>query len=168
MKTNTKMFDNNRVRIIVDEDNKQHIVAKDIALALGYTYSSNLLRLVEDQDKGKTTVLGATGIRKMNIVSFTGIFSIAHRSTKPKAKALERWINEVIEEDIYLPFIDSSVDDSYNHELENNLKHYFHELADNLLASKSHNSGLSIDKVEIVVNCEVHPKTVVEKACALF
>jgi|GEM_PF-5847814 len=161
MQTKIDLY-NDKVRTVFDEENKLHIVAKDIAVILGYTDASNMLRIVAEEDKGTAMVQTSVGARKMNVVTPSGISSIAGRSTKPKAKELRRWIEEDVKVDKSANEIPKGIS---NDDYEKEMKHYLHELTCSLSEIKDLKQMLVIDKMDIVINFEINPRHIVEDSC---
>ncbi|WP_321024975.1 BRO-N domain-containing protein [Eisenbergiella porci] len=80
----------------IEKDGEWWAVAKDVAEALGYQLTTNMTRLLEENDKDihKMNTLG--GNQELLIVSEFGIYDAAFSSHKPEAKNFKRWVFTVL------------------------------------------------------------------------
>lgn len=71
-------------------------VAKDVAEALGYQLTTNMTRLLDENDKDihKMNTLG--GNQELLTISEFGIYDAAFSSHKPEAKSFKRWVFTVL------------------------------------------------------------------------
>lgn len=91
------MFDNETVRIFVDEQGEPWFVAKDVATALEYSESSigqltNLLQHIPDEWKGIMQINTPGGTQGLYCLSEQCLYFFLGRSDKPKALPFQKWI----------------------------------------------------------------------------
>lgn len=78
-------------------DGEPWFVAKDIAGALEYSATEAMTRRLDDDEKGMSTYSTYGGIQNISIINESGLYSVILKSSKNKAKAMQRWItSEVI------------------------------------------------------------------------
>lgn len=94
------MFDFNGVRLrgtIID--NQPWFVAKDVCecagLALGGGPTQHL-RMLDKDEKGRGTFPTPGGRQQMTVVSEAGLYKLIQRSSKPEAKAFDRWVRHEV------------------------------------------------------------------------
>lgn len=87
--TNEK-FGSVRTTII---DGKPWFIARDVAIALGYTNPSKAVNdHVDDDDKGVTKRYTLGGDQEMTVINESGLYSLVLSSRLPTAKQFKRWI----------------------------------------------------------------------------
>jgi prophage antirepressor-like protein len=90
-------FHTTAVRIFPTEDGQSFIaVADDVAKALGYRDASNMLRSVDEEDKGYTEVSTPGGVQRMRTINESGVYAVTFTSRTPSAKPFRRWITAEI------------------------------------------------------------------------
>lgn len=67
-------------------------VAVDVAVALDYSHTPHMLRMLDSRDKGVLKVDTLGGSQKSAIVSELGIYDAVFGSHKPEAKEFKRWV----------------------------------------------------------------------------
>ncbi len=73
------------------------IVATDVARVLGYATAKDMVRMLDDDEKGRHSVPTPGGEQEMTIISEAGLYNIASRSKSPAATPFRRWVtHEVI------------------------------------------------------------------------
>lgn len=86
-------FHTHQVRIFPSDDGESFFaVAADVARALGFRDAQDMVRCVDDEDKGYTEVRTPGGEQRMLTVSESGIYAATFRSRKDSAKAFRRWV----------------------------------------------------------------------------
>ncbi|MPM97039.1 hypothetical protein SDC9_144210 [bioreactor metagenome] len=86
-------FHTHQVRIFPSDDGESFFaVAADVALALGFAEAKDMLRCVDDEDKGSAEVPTPGGTQRMLTVSESGIYAATFRSRKDSARAFRRWV----------------------------------------------------------------------------
>ena len=77
----------------VEVEGKPYFVAKDIAIALGYSDTSDAIkRHVEEEDKLTRCFTDSGQNRNMIIINESGLYSLILSSKLPSAKEFKRWI----------------------------------------------------------------------------
>lgn len=80
---------------VVEHEGQPWFVAKDVCECLGLD-TSNLSKMLDEDEKGTYTVRTPGGKQEMSIVSEPGLYSLVLRSRKPEAKAFKRWVTHEI------------------------------------------------------------------------
>lgn len=80
----------------IEKDGEWWAVAKDVAEALGYQLTTNMTRLLDENDKDihKMNTLG--GNQELLIISEFGIYDAVFSSHKSEAKNFKRWVFTVL------------------------------------------------------------------------
>ena len=91
------MFGESVVRVITDESGEPWFVAKDVALALGYSENSvrqlnNLFQSVPKEWKGHNPIMTLGGQQEMLTLSEQGLYFFVARSDKPAALPFQKWL----------------------------------------------------------------------------
>ena len=89
---NIMEFENHPVRMWQDDKGGLVIVAKDVALALGYTWSGNRFDHVPAEWKGVTSVVTPGGLQDMLTLTEQGLYFFLGRSDKPAALPFQKWL----------------------------------------------------------------------------
>jgi prophage antirepressor-like protein len=86
-------FENNQVRVVSTSD-EPWFVAKDVAVALGYTWKgpADNLGHIPEQWKGVRSVRTPGGSQRMAVLSEQGLYFFLGRSDKPKALPFQMWL----------------------------------------------------------------------------
>lgn len=87
----------NEIRF-VDVDGEWWAVAEDVAKALDYSRSRNMVRMLDDDEKGAHNVSTLGGVQKVTIISETGIYECILKSKRKEAKEFKRWVKDVLKE----------------------------------------------------------------------
>ena len=92
-----RQFDNAQfgaLRVVKDDQGEPWFVAKDVCDALNLTHTA--LRTLDDDEKGRQILPTPGGRQPMTVVNEPGIYRIIMRSTKPEAKAFQRWVTHEV------------------------------------------------------------------------
>jgi len=89
-------FNQNEVRITVDENGCPWWVAKDVCKVLGLDNSSRAISVFEDYEKGVTISNTLGGKQEVTTVSESGLYKLIFKSRKPEAKAFQQWVFETV------------------------------------------------------------------------
>lgn len=89
--TQTFQFDQHSIRTTLI-DGQPWFVAHDIAIALGYSKTQDMYRLVDDEDKGYASCVTPGGNQSLMVLSESGVYAAVLRSKMPKAKPFARWV----------------------------------------------------------------------------
>lgn len=79
------------VRVVM-KDGEPWFVARDVAEALGYTWSGSCIAHVPDEWKGVTSVVTPGGTQEVATLSEPGLYFFLGRSDKPAALPYQKWI----------------------------------------------------------------------------
>lgn len=86
-------FHTHAIRIFPTDDGSSFTaVAADVAEALEYREASDMVRCIDDEDKGYAEVRTPGGSQRMLVISESGIYAATFRSRKPSAKTFRRWV----------------------------------------------------------------------------
>ena len=80
-----------KVRIVM-RNGEPWFVARDVAEALGYTWSGSRFSHVPEEWKGMTSVVTPGGEQEMLVISEPGLYFFLGRSDKPAALPYQKWI----------------------------------------------------------------------------
>lgn len=80
-----------KVRIVM-RNGEPWFVARDVAEALGYTWSGSRFSHVPEEWKGMTSVVTPGGEQEMLIISEPGLYFFLARSDKPTALPFQKWL----------------------------------------------------------------------------
>lgn len=80
----------------VEKDGEWWAVAKDVAIALGYKHTPQMVRNLGQKDKGVHKVDTLGGRQELSIISEFGIYDATFGSHKKEAKEFKRWVFSVI------------------------------------------------------------------------
>lgn len=85
-------FEQQQVRVIVDERGEPWFVAADVARVLGYRDAANATRSVPDDEKGTHGVSTPGGQQQMLMVSEPGVYRLVFTSRVDGAERFKRWL----------------------------------------------------------------------------
>lgn len=71
-------------------------IAKDVAEVLGYGLAGDMLRNLDNDEKGMQIVHTLGGPQQMATITESGLYSAILRSRKPEAKAFKRWVTREV------------------------------------------------------------------------
>lgn len=71
-------------------------VATDVAKALGYRDAANMVRLMDDDEKGTHVVSTIRGNQKVLIITEPGLYSAIMRSKSKTVKYFQRWVTHEV------------------------------------------------------------------------
>ena len=95
MSTEIKLFENNEVRFVTEDDGNFWIVGKDLLRALEYADNFNPSRAfaqIPEDWKGVQPIHTPGGTQQLLCLSEQGLYFFLGRSDKPKAIPYQRWI----------------------------------------------------------------------------
>lgn len=84
-------FDGHDIRVI-HISGAPHIVAKDVAEALGYSWQANVIAHVPPEWKGINSINTLGGQQQMAVLSEQGLYFFLGRSDKSQALPFQKWI----------------------------------------------------------------------------
>ncbi|MEX3600527.1 BRO family protein [Kocuria carniphila] len=88
-------YEGNGVRVLTI-DGEPWFVSRDVAMILGARASSDITRMVDDEDKGSQIVRTLGGDQQMQVINESGIYTILFRSQAPLAKPFRRWVTSEV------------------------------------------------------------------------
>lgn len=92
-----EIFDDKEIRFI-EKEGEYWAVAVDVAKALGYRDTYNMVRWIDDDDKDTHKVSTLGGLQKVVILSETGIYESIWNSRRDEAQEFKKWVKRVIKE----------------------------------------------------------------------
>lgn len=86
------------LRIIVDDDQKIWFVASDIAKILEYRDAPNLIRGLDDDEKGtqKVSRLNGQGAVDTTVITESGLYHVILNAKTERVKPFRRWVTEEV------------------------------------------------------------------------
>lgn len=84
-------FEQETVRVVMIGE-EPWWVAADVAKVLGYRDSANMVRNLDDDEKGIHISDTLGGQQELNVISESGLFAAILKSRKPEAKRFRRWV----------------------------------------------------------------------------
>lgn len=88
-------FEGNEVRTAT-HGGSPWFVASDVAKALDYRDSTNMVRNLDEEDIGTQIVSTIRGPLEMLAINESGLYSAILRSRKPEAKRFKKWVTSVL------------------------------------------------------------------------
>jgi len=88
-------FQSHQLRV-VERDGEPWFVASDVGTILDYSRPRDMLRLLDEDEKGAQIVRTPGGPQEMAIISESGLYHAIFLSRKPQAKAFRRWVTEEV------------------------------------------------------------------------
>lgn len=92
-----QIFDNEEIRFI-EKDGEHWAVASDVAKVLGYSVTTNMNRMIDEDDKGVHIVSTLGGQQKTTILSEFGIYEAILNSRRDEAKEFKKWVKQILKE----------------------------------------------------------------------
>ena len=84
------------LRIIIDYDQKIWFVASDIAKILEYRDAPNLIRGLDDDEKGMQKVSTLGGEQQMSVITESGLYHVILNAKTERVKPFRRWVTEEV------------------------------------------------------------------------
>lgn len=84
------------LRIIIDDDQKIWFVASDIAKILEYRDAPNLVRGLDDDEKGTQKVSTLGGDQQMSVITESGLYHVILNAKTERVKPFRRWVTEEV------------------------------------------------------------------------
>lgn len=88
-------YENNAIRVVV-QDNEPWFAATDIAKVLDYRDANNLVRILDDDEKGTHKVSTLGGSQELLAINESGLYSAIFTSRKPEAKRFKKWVTSEV------------------------------------------------------------------------
>lgn len=97
MTTLTQFTFHNEYNIrIIDQDGELWFVAGDVASALDYRDASNMVRNLDDDERGTHNMSTPSGNQNVSIINESGLYSAILKSRKPEAKKFKKWVTSEV------------------------------------------------------------------------
>ena len=77
---------------VINKDNQAWFIAKEVAEILGYNLTTNLTRILDDDEKGIHNVNTPSGNQDVIIINESGLYHAAIKSRKPEVKPFRKWV----------------------------------------------------------------------------
>lgn len=91
-------FEDQPVRVVMIAG-EPWFVANDVAAVLGYTQTTNMCRMLDDDEKGLHLVKTLGGDQQITVISESGMYASILRSRREEAKRFRKWVTaEVLPE----------------------------------------------------------------------
>jgi prophage antirepressor-like protein len=92
------MFDvqGSDIRFGVTEGGRPYAVASDYAKAMGYTRTSDALKLLDDDEKGAAICRTPGGKQELRVIFEDGMWELIFRSSLPGAKAIKTRVKAIL------------------------------------------------------------------------
>lgn len=84
------------IRMIVDENHKIKFVASDIAKVLEYRDATNLVRGLDEDEKGTQIVSTPGGDQTLSIITESGLYHVLLSAKTERVKPFRRWVTEEV------------------------------------------------------------------------
>jgi prophage antirepressor-like protein len=84
-------FDDTLVRTL-NADDDIWFVAGDVAGILGYRDAANMIRMLDDDEKGTQIVRTPGGPQEVAVINESGLYSAILKSRRPEAKLFKKWV----------------------------------------------------------------------------
>ena len=84
------------LRIIIDDEQKIWFVASDIAKILEYASAKDLIRGLDDDEKGMHKVPTLGGEQQMSVITESGLYHVILNAKTERVKPFRRWVTEEV------------------------------------------------------------------------
>ena len=85
-------FDSHAVRVQQDANGDPWFVATDVAAVLGYRNAPDMVRNLDDDEKGTHNLRTPGGDQEVSTINESGLYSAIFRSRKAEAKRFKKWV----------------------------------------------------------------------------
>lgn len=85
-------FEENQVRIILDQQQEPWFASSDVAKILGYNNTGHATRILEQDEKVIRKVDTLGGPQKLGFVNESGLYSLIFGSRRREAKKFKKWV----------------------------------------------------------------------------
>lgn len=99
-----EMFDfkGHDVRVVLDDQGESHWVASDVANVLGYRDAEKMTRYLDSDEistekvEADTPQKGTSQVRRMNVITESGLYMAIIKSERPEAKDFRHWVTREV------------------------------------------------------------------------
>lgn len=81
---------------VVEKDGIGWFVASDVAKALNYPQAKDMVRVLDDDERGRHVVPTPSGDLEMVIINESGLYHALIKSRKPEAKPFRKWVTSEV------------------------------------------------------------------------
>ncbi|ENX58795.1 MULTISPECIES: BRO-N domain-containing protein [Acinetobacter] len=81
---------------IIDINGELWFVASDVANALDYRDAGNMVRNLDDDERGTHNMSTPSGDQNLSIINESGLYSAILKSRKPEAKKFKKWVTSEV------------------------------------------------------------------------
>lgn len=81
---------------IIDLNGELWFVAADVANALDYRDAGNMVRNLDDDERGTHNMSTLSGDQNLSIINESGLYSAILKSRKPEAKKFKKWVTSEV------------------------------------------------------------------------
>lgn len=81
---------------IIDLNGELWFVATDVANALDYRDAGNMVRNLDDDERGTHNMSTPSGNQNLSIINESGLYSAILKSRKPEAKKFKKWVTSEV------------------------------------------------------------------------
>ena len=85
-------FRGHEVRVLHGDDGEPRWVAADVADVLGLGRTHDMVRGLDDDERGTDTIRTPSGDQEMTTITESGLYSVILRSRVPAARDFKRWV----------------------------------------------------------------------------
>lgn len=85
-------FGEHEIRVIQDDNSNPLFIATDIAKILGYASAKDMIRGLDDDEKGRHNLPTLGGNQELSIINESGLYSAILSSRRKEAKPFKRWV----------------------------------------------------------------------------
>lgn len=89
-------FKGNDVRVTIGADGEPRWVASDVSKVLGIGRTHDMIRNLDDDEKGASTIRTLGGDQEVTVITESGLYSAILRSRKSEAKEFKRWVTHEV------------------------------------------------------------------------
>lgn len=89
-------FKGHEVRVALADDGEPRWVAADVAEILGLGRTHDMVRTLDEDERGTDTIRTPSGDQEMTTITESGLYSATLRSRKPEAKEFKRWVTREV------------------------------------------------------------------------
>ncbi|MGP9725434.1 BRO family protein [Corynebacterium sp. AOP40-9SA-29] len=89
-------FNGHRVRVITAGDGEPRWIAADIAKVLGLGRTHDMVRTLDEDERGTDTIRTPSGTQSVSTINESGLYSCILRSRKDEARAFKKWVTSEV------------------------------------------------------------------------
>ncbi|MEK4139662.1 BRO family protein [Paenibacillus sp. FSL M7-0547] len=87
------------IRFVEMEQNEWWAVASDVSVALGYSHTPHMIRMIDSDEKDAVHLKDTIGRKqKTSVISETGIYEAIFKSEKTDAQEFKKWVKQLLKQ----------------------------------------------------------------------